>query len=95
MVGRSKCQRTGAVWAIVQGLSLALFPQRSIAVIKRLVGQKFENAAELQARPAYRRGLRALGVGAVAAGLANLLLDEVAADSAEAVETTDETPETS
>lgn len=51
-----------------------LFPQASVAFVKRMIGKNFDNASELEAKPAYRRQLRALGVGMVAAAGTDLLL---------------------
>jgi len=64
-----------ALWSIAQGAVTALVPQVSIALLKKLIGSNFENAGELEARPAYVRQLRAIGVGMVAAGAVTLLLE--------------------
>lgn len=74
----SQKRRTyGAAFVLLQGLVTVLFPQVSVRFIKNMVGKNFENASELEARPAYLRQLRALGVGMVAAAGTNLLLDSV------------------
>lgn len=72
---RPTCSKLGALWAIAQGVSLALFPRLTVAVITRMLGTNFENADELQPKPAYLRQLRSLGVGLVAAGGTRLLLE--------------------
>ncbi|WP_121821290.1 hypothetical protein [Halostella salina] len=84
----SKGRRYAALWSIAQGAVAALVPQVSIALIKKLIGTNFENAGELEARPAYVRQLRAVGVGMVAAGAVTLLLepDEEADDADDDVE---------
>ncbi|MFT4880554.1 MAG: hypothetical protein ACI9CA_000177 [Natronomonas sp.] len=64
----------GAAFVLLQGLVTALFPQISIKFIKQMVGKNFDNASDLEAKPAYRRRLRALGVGIVAAAGTSLLL---------------------
>jgi len=46
-----------------------------------MIGKKFENAADLEAKPAYLRQLRALGIGLAAAGVANLFMDRAASDA--------------
>jgi hypothetical protein len=69
-----KSRTLGAAFVLLQGLVTALFPQLSVKFIKDLVGKNFNNAAELEAKPAYLRQLRALGVGVVAAAGVNLLL---------------------
>jgi hypothetical protein len=72
---KQTCSKVSAVWAIAQGVSLALFPRLTVAVITRMLGTNFENADELQPKPAYLRQLRSLGVGLVAAGGTRLLLE--------------------
>lgn len=64
----------GAVVVLLQGLVTALFPRMSIRFITNAIGKNFDNAAELEAKPAYRRQLRALGVGTVAAAGTGLFL---------------------
>ena len=85
-MNRAKCRKLGALWAIGQGLVTALVPQLSVTLIKRMIGMNFENAADLEVKPAYRRQLRALGVGLTAAGIANLVMERGAADASEATE---------
>ena len=79
----AKCRKVGALWAIGQGLLTALVPQLSVKLFKLMLGKNFENAGGLRARPAYLRELRALGIGLAAAGIASLLMEQVASDSAE------------
>ena len=76
-----KCRKVGALWAISQGLLTALVPQLSVKMLKMMVGQNFENAGELEAKPEYLRQLRALGIGLAAAGIAGFVMEKVAADS--------------
>lgn len=78
-----KSRKIGALWAITQGLLTALVPQLSVKLMKKMIGQNFENAAELEAKPGYLRQLRALGIGLAAAGIAGLVMENVAADSDE------------
>jgi len=71
------CQKSrtfGAAFVLLQGLVTALFPQISVRVVKNMVGKNFDHASNLEAKPAYRRQLRALGVGMVAAAGTELLL---------------------
>ncbi|WP_299237209.1 hypothetical protein [Natronomonas sp.] len=72
-----RCRTIGSAWAIGQGLLSALAPGVSVAVIKRLLGTNFENADDLEAKPAYVRQLRALGIGLAAAGIAGLAMERV------------------
>ena len=69
-----KSRTFGAAFVLLQGLVTALFPQTSVKFIKNMIGKNFDNAAELEAKPAYLRQLRALGVGMVAAAGTDLLL---------------------
>lgn len=69
-----KSRTYGAAFVLVQGLVTALLPQISIKFIKSMIGKNFDNAAKLEAKPAYLRQLRAVGVGMVAAAGTDLLL---------------------
>jgi len=69
-----KSRTFGAAFVLLQGLVTALFPHISVKLIKNLVGKNFDNASKLEAKPAYLRQLRALGVGMVAAAGTDLLL---------------------
>ena len=69
-----KSRTFGAAFVLLQGLVTALFPQISIRIVKNMVGKNFDNASNLEAKPAYLRQLRALGVGMVAAAGTELLL---------------------
>lgn len=95
-MNKQTCSKMSAVWAIAQGVSMVLFPRLSVAIITRMLGRNFENADELQAKPAYFRQLRSLGVGLVAAGGTRLLLEDSAfsnaadADETETITETDE-----
>jgi len=71
----------GALWAIGQGLLTAFVPQLSEKLLKRMLAGKFDNTADLETKPAYRRQLRAVGIGLTAAGIATLVMEDVAADS--------------
>jgi len=73
-----KSRTLGAAFVLLQGLVTALFPQISIKFIKNMIGKNFSNASELEAKPAYLRQLRAVGVGIVAAAGTDLLLQSVA-----------------
>jgi hypothetical protein len=76
----------GATFVLLQGLVTALAPQASLSVIKNMIGKNFENASDLEAKPAYVRQLRGLGVGLVAAAGTNLLLQSVADADGDPVE---------
>jgi len=71
----SDCRKFGSAWAIGQGLLSALAPQLSVGLTKKLLGMNFENAEELEAKPAYRRQIRAMGIGLAAAGVAGFVLE--------------------
>lgn len=76
----SKYRTLGALWMIGQGLLTAVVPQLSVRMLKRLLSKNFENTAELTAKPAYLRELRALGIGMAAAGIASFAMERVASD---------------
>lgn len=78
---RETIRRTGYAIAVAQGVVTALGPGLSVETTKRLLGLSFEGTAGLEARPWYRRQLRATGVGLVAAGLAGLALETRAGES--------------
>ena len=69
-----KSRTFGAAFVLLQGLVTALFPQISVKFIRNMIGKNFDNASKLEAKPAYLRQLRALGVGMVAAAGTDLLL---------------------
>jgi hypothetical protein len=73
-----KFRNAGALWAIGQGLVSALLPQVSVAFVRKMIGKNFENVGGLEAKPAYVRQIRALGIGLAAAGVATLAMDRVA-----------------
>jgi len=73
-----KFRNAGALWAIGQGLVSALLPQVSVAFVRKMIGKNFENAGDLEAKPAYVRQIRALGIGLAAAGVATLAMDRAA-----------------
>lgn len=75
-----KSRKVGALWAISQGLLTAVAPQISVRLLKKMIGQNFEHADELEAKPGYLRQLRALGIGLTAAGIAGLVMENVAAE---------------
>jgi len=77
-MNRARCRKTGALWAIGQGLLTALVPQLSVKMLKRMLDWNFENAAGLEAKPAYLRQLRAVGIGLAASGVASLVMEQVA-----------------
>lgn len=78
----------GPAFVLLQGLVTALFPRLSVRLIKSAIGENFDNASELEATPAYRRQLRAIGVGMVAAAGTDLLLQS--AESAESDDSDDD-----
>lgn len=69
-----KSRTFGAAFVLLQGLVTALFPQMSVKFIKNMIGKNFDNSSKLEAKPAYLRQLRAVGVGMVAAAGTDLLL---------------------
>lgn len=83
MFGRANCRRLGAVLAIAQGLFALVAPRWSVEVAKRLLETNYENADELEPKPAYLRQVRALGIGLAAAGVANFAMDVVAERNAD------------
>ncbi|MUV48178.1 hypothetical protein [Haloarcula sp. CBA1122] len=74
MLDSRNSRKLSAAVVLLQGVVTALFPQISVKFIKAMIGKNFDNAAELQVKPAYRRQLRAVGVGMVAAAGTDLLL---------------------
>lgn len=83
----------GSALILLQGVVTALFPQASVRLTKKMIGKNFDNASELDAKPAYVRQLRAIGVGMIAAGGTGLLLEdteELEAELADAAETEDD-----
>lgn len=78
----SSCRKLGSIAAIGYGAVTAIAPSVGVALVKRMVGKNFENAGELEARPEYRRQIRALGVGTAAAGVAGLVLEAKAEEPA-------------
>jgi len=86
-MNREKPRKFTAVFFLVQGLLTALAPQLSVKFVKRMIGKNFDNAGSLEAKPAYLRQLRALGVGMVAAGGTTLLLDELLSSTGDSAET--------
>ncbi len=87
-----KCRKLGALWMIGQGVVTALIPQTSVWFLKQLLGQNFENTAMLEAKPAYIRQLRAVGIGMAAAGIAGYAMEQATATDEETAETDEETP---
>lgn len=82
-----KSRTYGAAFVLLQGLVTALLPQISIKFIKSMIGKNFDNASKLEAKPAYLRQLRAVGVGMVAAAGTDLLLQSRAeTDDGESVD---------
>jgi len=79
---RSNCRTYSSVWAIVQGVLSAVAPQLSIKLTKKMLGTSFENADQLEAKPAYVRQIRSLGIGLAAAGVASLAMEKVSDDDA-------------
>lgn len=87
VIDSQKSRTFGAVIVLLQGLVTALFPQISISFVRNAVGKNFENAGGLEAKPAYRRQLRAIGVGTVAAAGTDLLLQSAAETDDDAAQT--------
>lgn len=85
----------GAAAMLVQGVITALFPQLSVKLLKKMLSKNFENTSQLEAKPAYLRQLRAIGVGIVAAAGTALLLQggEDNADDEPASEASGQSPE--
>jgi hypothetical protein len=55
-----------------------------------MLAENFENAGDLETKPAYRRQLRAVGIGLAAAGIATLVMERGAVDADEAGEPVDD-----
>ena len=73
-----KARKLGSLLVVGQGLLTALAPSVSVRIIKRMLSKNFENAGDLEATPEYRRQLRAIGIGAAAAGIAGYTMETVA-----------------
>nr|WP_267162987.1 hypothetical protein [Halovenus salina] len=86
-MNNQKRRTFGAAFVLLQGVVTALVPQMSIKFIKNMIGKNFDNASELEAKPAYLRQLRAVGVGIVAAAGTDLLLQSVGETDDELVDT--------
>ncbi|AUX09421.1 hypothetical protein AArcSl_1794 [Halalkaliarchaeum desulfuricum] len=86
MIDRSSCRKLGSVWAIGQGIVAAIAPGQSAKLVRRAIGESFDNAAELEPKPGYLRQLRALGTGLFVAGVVGLLLEMRADDGSHAVD---------
>lgn len=74
MIDSQKSRTLGAATVLLQGVVTALFPQMSVRFMQKMIGKNFDNAGELEAKPAYRRQIRAIGVGMIAAGGTDLLM---------------------
>jgi hypothetical protein len=66
---------------LVQGLATAAFSQLTIRFLEQIIGKNFNNVAQFEAKPAYLRQLRAVGVGMVAAAGTDLLLQDLQAET--------------
>lgn len=78
-IGVKDCEKGrlfGSALILLQGVVTALFPQASVRLTKKMIGKNFDNASALEAKPAYVRQLRAIGVGMIAAGGTGLLLED-------------------
>ncbi|TKX61536.1 hypothetical protein EXE48_06920 [Halorubrum sp. ASP1] len=85
-----KARLFGSALVLLQGVVTALFPRASVRLTKKMIGKNFHNADELDAKPAYLRQLRAVGVGMIAAGGTGLLLaDAEGAETSERAGTED------
>ena len=78
MIDTEKSRKFGTAMVMLQGAVTALLPQISVRFIENAIGKNFDNASELEAKPAYFRQLRAIGVGMVAAAGTDLLLQSAA-----------------
>lgn len=76
-MNNQKSRTSTAAFVLLQGLVTAVLPQLSVKFITKMIGRNFDNASELEAKPAYRQQLRAIGVGMVAAAGTDLLLQSV------------------
>lgn len=81
MISSKKGRRFGSAIVLLQGLVTVAFPQLSAKLTKRMVGKNFDNASDLEAKPAYLRQVRAIGVGMVAAAGTHLLLESSQAEA--------------
>ena len=82
-------RKFGSLLVIGQGVLTALAPGISERLTRKMLSKNFENADQLEAKPAYRRQVRALGIGAAAAGIAGYAM-EVASEGAAADGETDD-----
>ena len=83
MFDRSNCRTLGSVWAVFQGLFALVAPRWNVALMRKPLEMNYENADELEPRPAYLRQIRALGIGLAAAGVAGLAMESAADRTAE------------
>ena len=79
-MNESDCRKFGSLWAIGQGVLTALAPRLTTRFTKKMLARSFENAEELEPKPAYLRQLRALGIGLAAAGIAGYVMEAVSRD---------------
>jgi len=76
-------RKFGSLLVIGQGLLTAVAPGLSVSLTRKMIGKNFENADQIEAKPAYLRQIRAIGIGAAAAGIAGYAM-EVASEGAAA-----------
>ncbi|WP_280586478.1 hypothetical protein [Halorubrum sp. Boch-26] len=70
-------RKFGSLLVIGQGLLTAAVPGLSVSITRKMLGKNFENADELEVKPAYLRQIRAIGIGAAAAGIAGYAMEVV------------------
>lgn len=90
-MSRRMLHTVGAVLFALQGVVTALAPQLSTRMVKRMLGENFENTERLEAKPSYLRQIRALGIGMAAAGVAGAVMERVSDDDETGPAETDET----
>jgi hypothetical protein len=54
-IATQKARPLGATAVLLQGVVTALFPQMSVTFVRKMIGKDFDNAAQLELKPAYRR----------------------------------------
>jgi hypothetical protein len=84
-------RKVGSLLVIGQGVLTALAPGISERLTRKMLSKNFENADQLEAKPAYRRQVRAIGIGAAAAGIAGYAMEVVSETAADDEATADET----
>ncbi|EMA67903.1 hypothetical protein [Halorubrum kocurii] len=83
-------RKFGSLLVIGQGVLTALAPGISERLTRKMLSKNFENADQLEAKPAYRRQVRALGIGTAAAGIAGYAMEVASEGDAADGETDDD-----